>query len=94
MDEEHHSFWHKLFFGSPDRSEREQRVLEYIIHRMGEGAHLGDVIHEEYVRRNIAQDTLEGLLRDPALIVACHDYMTEDFSSGKLAPTPPASAAQ
>lgn len=94
MDDEHPSFWHRLFFGSSAHSEREQRVLAYLVHRIGSGAHLADVIIEEYVRRNVSQEQLRDILQDPSLISACHESMTKEFSSGRLAPTPPASAAQ
>ena len=93
MNEEHHAFWHKLFFGSSAYSEREQKVLAYLIHRMSSGAHLGDVILEEYVRRNVSQTELEDIVQDPALVGACHEYMREDFSSEELAPSPSPSSA-
>jgi hypothetical protein len=45
-ESEKRSFWERLF--STDRtSQREERVLEYIMHRVGEGAHLGDIVNEE-----------------------------------------------
>jgi hypothetical protein len=94
MDEEHPSFWHRLFFGSSAHSEREQRVLAYVVHRIGSGAHLADVIMEEYVRRNVSQEELRDILQDPALISACHESMMREFSSGRLAPKPPSSSAQ
>ena len=94
MDEEHPSFWHRLFFGSSAHSEREQRVLAYLAHRIGSGAQLADVIMEEYVRRNVSQEELRDILQDPALISACHESMMREFSSGRLAPKPPSSSAQ
>ena len=52
------SFWDRLF--STDKpSQREERVLEYIMHRVGEGAHLGDIVNEEYVRRNASREHLK-----------------------------------
>jgi hypothetical protein len=50
--DEKRSFWDRLFGRNQPSSAREERVVEYIIHRLGEGAHLGDVVREEYVRRN------------------------------------------
>ena len=93
MDEKKRSFWERLF-GSSYPSEREQKVREYISHRIGEGAHLWDVLQEEYVRRNASHVEIDEILDDPALIEAAHKHMVEDFSSGKLAPTPPPSAGQ
>ena len=90
------SFWSKLFSGSfleQHDEEREQKVMEYICHRVGEGAHLRDVIQEEYVRRNASHQEIEDLLNDPKLIEAAHEQMREDFS-GRLDPKPPPSAAQ
>ena len=43
------SFWDRLFGTYP--SWREEKVLEYIIHRLGDGAHLRHVMQEQYVRR-------------------------------------------
>ncbi len=90
---ENRSFWEKLF-GSPYHDEDEQRVREYIIHRIGEGAHLRDVLQEEYVRRNASQVEVGEILEDPALVQAAHEQMEEDFFSGELAPTPLPSANQ
>jgi hypothetical protein len=47
--EKKRSFWDTLFGPYPSR--REEKVLEYIIHRFGDGAHLRDVMKAEYVRR-------------------------------------------
>jgi hypothetical protein len=90
MAEERGSFWNKLFDGSfleQRDEERERKVMEYICHRVSEGAHLRDIIQEEYVRRNASQEEIEDLLNNPK-------QMREDFSSGRLDPKPPPSAAQ
>jgi hypothetical protein len=68
VNEEQHSFLHRIFFGNQDGTEREQRVFEYICHRVGDGAHLRDVLGEEYVRRNASPDEIEQILEDPRLI--------------------------
>jgi hypothetical protein len=93
VSEQNRSWWDKLFGSSYD-NERETKVREYIVHRVGEGAHLRDVLHEEYVQRNASQDEVEEILADPALIEATHEQLRNDFSSKKLDPTPPPSAAQ
>ena len=65
------SFWDRLF--STDRtSQREERVLEYILHLVGEGAHHGD--SEEICAR-------------PELVQAAREHLKEDFGSGDLDPT-------
>ena len=50
MSEENESELSKLLFGN-DHSEAEDKVLTYVSHRLKEGAHLGDVLEEEYVVR-------------------------------------------
>jgi hypothetical protein len=97
MTEESGSFWNKLFNGSfleQHDEERERKVIEYVCHRVSEGAHLRNVIQEEYVRRNASQEEIEDLLKNPKLIEAAHEQMRADFSSGRLDPKPPPSAAQ
>ena len=85
-ESEKRSFWNRLF--STDRpSEREARVLEYIMHRIGEGAHLGDVLDEEYVRRNASQQEIEEICARPELVQSAREHMERDFSSEELDPT-------
>ena len=64
-ESEKRSFWDRLF--NRDRtSQREERVLEYIMHRLGEGAHLDDIVHEEYVRRNASPQEVEEICARPS----------------------------
>jgi hypothetical protein len=93
MSEENRSFWDMLF-GCFHDDEQKQKVREYIIHRIGAGAHLRDVIQEEYVQRNASQAEIDEVVADPTVIEAAHEQMVEDFSSGKLALTSPPSAAR
>ena len=79
------SFWEGIFGGSY-HSGREAKVLEYIMHRIGDGAHLGDVVQEEYVRRLTSPEEVEQILDNPKLIEAARKALGEDFSSGKLDP--------
>jgi len=85
-ESEKRSFWARLF-STRQPSQREQRVAEYIIHRLGEGAHLGDVVQDEYVRRNASPTEIEEICADPRLIEAAHEYLKQDFDSGELDPT-------
>jgi hypothetical protein len=85
-ESEKRSFWDRLF-NTHQPSQREERVAEYIIHRLGDGAHLGDVVQEEYVRRNAAPREIEEICSDPRLIEAAHEYLKQDFESGELDPT-------
>ena len=93
MSEERKSFWHRIFFGSQEESERERKVREYIVYRIGEGGHLRDVLQEEYVRRNASPDEVDHILENPKLIEAAHEQMREDFSSGELDPKAPPTSA-
>ncbi len=93
MSEEKQSFWDRIFFGSRGGSERERKVREYIIHRVGDGAHLRDVLQEEYVRRNASPQEVERILENPELIEAAHEQLRNDFSSGELDPKAPPSSS-
>jgi hypothetical protein len=75
-------FWDTLFGSYP--SWREEKVLEYVAHRLGDGAHLRDVMQEEYVRRLVSPDEVEEILGNPRLIEAARKKMKEDLSSGRL----------
>jgi hypothetical protein len=76
---EKRSFWDRLF-GRNQPSAREERVVEYIIHRLGEGAHLGDV------RRNASPLEIEEICADPRLVEAARQHLRQDFDSGELDP--------
>ena len=97
MTEERQSLWNQLFSGSfleqHDR-DRERKAIEYICHRVGEGAHLRDVLQEEYVRRHASQAEIEDILDTPRLVEAAHEQMRKDFGSGELDPKPPSSSAR
>ena len=87
MDKEKQSFWERLF--KPPHhyhADRERKVLDYIIHRVGDGAHLRDVLQEEYVRRYLTPEEAEDILQNPQLIETAREKMVEYFSSGELDP--------
>jgi hypothetical protein len=79
-------FLKKWFFGSSARAEREEKVLQYIIHRMNDETPLHDVIREDYVRRNCSQDKIHELVNDPELVHACREHLWQTFRSGELEP--------
>lgn len=85
MGDKRHGFFERLF-SSSHNTEREKKVLEYIIHRIGDGAHLRDVLGEEYVRRNATPDEVGQILENPKLVEAAHEQMRNDFTSGDLDP--------
>ncbi len=85
MAERKRSFWDRLF-GTPHRSGRQEKVLEYIIHRIEDGANLNEVLQEEYIRRNATPAEITNILENPRLVEAAGEQLREDFSSGKLDP--------
>ena len=85
MSEQKRSFWDRLF-GTNNRSGRQDKVLEYVIHRIEDGANLREVLQEEYVHRNATSEEIQSILENPRLIQAAGEQMREDFSSGKLDP--------
>ena len=85
-EKEKRSFWDRLF-SIEYHSPREERVMEYIIHRLGEGASLQDIVQEEYVRRNASPAEVDEICSNPRLVEAAREHMEEDFSSEDLDPT-------
>ena len=79
-------FLKKWFFGSAERAEREEKVLQYIIHRMNDGAPLHEVMQEDYVRRNCSQSKIHELVNAPEVVHACRAQLWETFRSGELEP--------
>jgi hypothetical protein len=77
MAKEKQSFWDTLF--SPNPSDREEKVLEYVIHRLGDGAQLKDIVREQYVRRHASPDEVQDILDNPELVEAARRKMEEDF---------------
>jgi hypothetical protein len=82
---ERRSFWNRLFGGSRS-SAREEKVLQYIIHRIEKGAKLREVVQEDYVRRNATSDEVKQICSNPRLVAAARESLGHDFSSGDLDP--------
>lgn len=82
MAEEKRSFW-KRIFGGPTRSPRQERVLEYIVHRMDAGSNLNDILDEEYVLRNLSRGEREQIASDPRVVEAARERMQKDFKAGR-----------
>ena len=85
-EERKRSFWDRLL-GRGHHSPREEKVMEYIIHRLGEGVSLQEIIDEEYVRRNATPAEVEEICARPELVQAAREHMEQDFSSGEIDPT-------
>lgn len=79
------SFWDRLF-NIDYHSAREEKVVEYILHRLGEGASLQEVVDEEYVRRNASPAEIDEICQRPELVQAARERMQQDFTSGDLDP--------
>jgi hypothetical protein len=79
------SFWDRLL-GRSHHSPREEKVVEYIIHRLGEGASLQEIVGEEYVRRNASPAEIDEICSRPELVHAARERMEQDFSSGEIDP--------
>jgi hypothetical protein len=84
VTEKKRSFWDRLF--GTRRSNREEKVLRYIISRIEDGANLREVLQEEYIRRNATPNEIRNILENPQLIEATGEQMRKDFSSGELDP--------
>jgi hypothetical protein len=85
VSEENESNLRKLLFGG-DHSESEEKVLSYVTHRLKEGAHLTDVLREEYVVRNITPAERDKIRQDPELVREAREGLEQDFESDKLKP--------
>jgi hypothetical protein len=83
---EQRSFWQRFFGrkGTSSLSQRQEKVLQYILGRMNESAPLQEVLQEEYVRRNCSRSELEQIVRSPELIGAARDQLGESFRSDEF----------
>jgi hypothetical protein len=85
---EQRPFLERLMFGRQhgSRAEREEKVLQYILHRVDEDADLHDVLQEPYVRRNYSQGEIEKIIMNPELVHHCREQLEHVFASGELDP--------
>ena len=85
---EQRPFLERLVFGRQHgpRAEREEKVLQYIIHRMDADADLRDVLQEPYVRRNCSQVEIDEIIMNPELVHHCREHLEHVFASGELDP--------
>ena len=65
---------------------REEKAREHIAHRLCHGAHLEEVLGEEYVRRNCIREKLDAIIQAPRLIHEDQESLDRLFESGELAP--------
>ncbi len=79
------SFWDRLT-SIEYHSAREERVMEYITHRLDDGVALQEILQEEYVRRNASPVEVEEICSKPELVQAARERMERDFRSEELDP--------
>jgi hypothetical protein len=78
MREKRESFWDRIF-SLTYNSVREELVLEYIIHRLGDMVPLEEIVQEQYVRRKASPEEIEDILDNPRLVEAARKKMEENF---------------
>ncbi len=80
------SFWRRFFGrrGTSSLNQRQEKVLQYIVGRMKDGARLQEILQEEYVRRNTSRAELEEIVRSPELIGAAREQLGESFRSDEF----------
>ncbi len=85
---EQRPFLERLVFGRQHgpRAQREEKVLQYILHRMDADADLRDVLQEPYVRRNCSQVEIDEIIMNPELVYHCREHLEHVFGSGELDP--------
>ncbi len=85
---EQRPFLERIMFGRQHgpRAQREEKVLQYIIHRVDEDADLHDVLQEPYVRRNCSQVEIDEIAANPALVHAAREHMEQTFRSAEMDP--------
>jgi hypothetical protein len=71
---------------SPAQVEHEEKVLQYIIHRIHQDADLREVLREPYVLRNCSQAEIDEIASSADLVHACRKHLEQTFRSGELDP--------
>jgi hypothetical protein len=85
---EQRPFLERLGFGKQHdpRVEREERVLQYPLHRMNADAKHHGVLQEPYLRRNCSQGEIDEIIMNPELVHHCREHLEHVFASGELDP--------
>ncbi len=79
---ERRSFWQRLFgrtTGTSSLSQRQQKVLHYIIGRIDEDVPLQEVLQEQYVRRHCSRAEVEQIISTPEFVEAARERLGEAF---------------
>ncbi len=78
------SFWQRLFGGaeSSSLSQRQQKVMRYLIERMDKGeVPLQQALQEDYVRRNLSREEVRQIVSHPEFVQAARERLGESFRS-------------
>ena len=84
---ERRSFWRRLFGGaeSSSLSQRQQKVMRYLIERMDKGdVPLQEALQEDYVRRNLSREEVRQIAGRPEFVQAARQRLGESFRSDEL----------
>ena len=85
MGERWKAFWARLFGPSGGWGGRE-KVLEYVAHRVDDGAPLQEVVREEYVRRMATREEIERILSDPRILEGVREQVRRDLRFEEASP--------
>jgi hypothetical protein len=78
------SFWQRIFGGaeSSSLSQRQQKVMRYLIDRMDKGeVPLQEALGEDYVRRNLSREEVRQIVSHPEFVHAARERLGESFRS-------------
>jgi len=80
---ERRSFWQRLLgrTGTSSLSQRQEKVLQYIIGRIDKNVPLQQVLQEDYVRRNCSQEEINQIVSNPEFVGAARERLGESFRS-------------
>jgi hypothetical protein len=89
--EEKRSFWEqawaRIFGDGSRRPARIERVVEYVVHRLGQGVRLEEAIQDEYVRRQTSPHEVGQVVSDPRIVEAARGRMHQEFGSKQMSTT-------
>lgn len=81
---ERRSIWQRLFGGADasSLSQRQQKVMLYLIERMDKGdTPLQEALQEDYVRRNVSREEVRQIVSHPEFVQAARERLGESFRS-------------
>lgn len=77
-------FWERWFgTGTASRSRREEKVRQYIIHRLSQGASLQEILDDEFVRRHSSRTEVEAIISDSEVIRSAREGMADSFGDAE-----------